>query len=391
MRIQDSLFSPHFWQRGLLFALLIGGVLFTSQAQQTYKLVSQSGEPQGFAQMHVVTKGETLYGLARQYKVSVGEIKTWNGLQTDRIDIGQRLIIETNMAEAQTQSSTAGTTTADNGTNRGEAVSFESHLSDLFRNQAAPESQGWQSEEPDASEWSPFSTDMNSRGSTDQTSFTRKMRDDGMVAAETPSENAPLMRTKQVYYQVKTGDDIYSIADKYKIRVDEIRAWNALVDVVPGDVIVVGKRELSVPQNATSTNTTNTSTNRGLPARTRGASNTLDTRPQNQNTEQYRGETRNNQRIMRSDQSSLGSWMETGKYLPYEGEKYQNNRFYALHKTLPVGSTFKVLIPGNVGFFEVKVVGKLDAKADAIAALSFDSIRLLQGAGYQPELTIYYE
>ncbi|MEL7341966.1 MAG: LysM peptidoglycan-binding domain-containing protein, partial [Bacteroidota bacterium] len=199
------------------------------------------------------------------------------------------------------------------------------------------------------------------------------------------------------YYQVKAGDDIYSIADKYKIRVDEIRAWNALVDVVAGDVIVVAKRELSVPQNATSsTNTNSTATNRGLPARTRGASTELDNRPSSIGTETYRNESTNiaqaqTQRIMRSDQNSLGTWMEKGKYLPYEGEKYQSNRFYALHKTLPVGSTFKVLIPGNVGFFEVRVVGRLDSKADAIAALSYDSIRLLQGAGYQPELTIYYE
>ena len=42
---------------------------------------------------HVVNKGETLFGIAKKYRVKVEQIKTWNKLQTDRVNAGTRLII----------------------------------------------------------------------------------------------------------------------------------------------------------------------------------------------------------------------------------------------------------------------------------------------------------
>lgn len=45
------------------------------------------------ASMHVVRKGDTLSGLALQYGVSVGDIKSANGLKSDLIKVGQALRI----------------------------------------------------------------------------------------------------------------------------------------------------------------------------------------------------------------------------------------------------------------------------------------------------------
>lgn len=44
---------------------------------------------------HVVKKGETLYRIAREYSVSVEDLKKVNNLKTDRLQPGQRLIIPT--------------------------------------------------------------------------------------------------------------------------------------------------------------------------------------------------------------------------------------------------------------------------------------------------------
>lgn len=44
--------------------------------------------------IHIVKSGETLYGLSRQYGVSVEQIKTLNNLDTNNIKIGQALIIK---------------------------------------------------------------------------------------------------------------------------------------------------------------------------------------------------------------------------------------------------------------------------------------------------------
>lgn len=387
MRIRDSFFPLQQRRIWIVLPMMLVGFLFTVNAQTSFKLVSENGGEQFFAKMHVVSKGETLYGLSRLYKVSISEIKTWNGLHSNSIDIGQRLIIETPRQSTTTPTPTTPTPSevAKSGPDRGpDEIAFESHLSDLFagNNQNIP--QGWETETPDESEWSPFGGDMNSRGEAEsQTSFTRRSANQ----ETTPATDAPAVRIKQVYYQVKRGDDIYSIADKYNVRVDQIRAWNALVEVVPGDVIVVAKREITTP---TAANTTST---RAIPSRT--LTPDLDSRPTSTTattpSASYRGGSSLNMGVMRSNQEYLGKWMEKGAFVPYEGEKFKSTRFYALHKSLPIGSSFKVMIPGNNGYFEVKVVGRLEAEKNAIAALSYDTIRLLEGGIQQSEVTIYYD
>ncbi len=42
---------------------------------------------------HVVEKGQTLYSISKQYGCSVEEIKTWNGLSSEKISLGQKLQI----------------------------------------------------------------------------------------------------------------------------------------------------------------------------------------------------------------------------------------------------------------------------------------------------------
>ena len=43
---------------------------------------------------HVVEKGESLWDIARLYKVSITEIVKWNGLQDTKVKVGDRLKIK---------------------------------------------------------------------------------------------------------------------------------------------------------------------------------------------------------------------------------------------------------------------------------------------------------
>lgn len=42
---------------------------------------------------HTVQKGETLYGIARQYGISVDDLKRWNSIAENEISLGQNLIV----------------------------------------------------------------------------------------------------------------------------------------------------------------------------------------------------------------------------------------------------------------------------------------------------------
>jgi len=45
--------------------------------------------------IHIVKRGDTLSGLAHQYKVRIADIQKWNNLKSDVIKIGQKLVIKT--------------------------------------------------------------------------------------------------------------------------------------------------------------------------------------------------------------------------------------------------------------------------------------------------------
>ena len=48
---------------------------------------------------YVVRKGDTLFGIARKYKVSADEVRRWNKLAGAGVSPGQKLMIETVVAD----------------------------------------------------------------------------------------------------------------------------------------------------------------------------------------------------------------------------------------------------------------------------------------------------
>ncbi len=49
--------------------------------------------PEGASSVHVVQAGETVFRIARQYGVSVQQIRNWNNLKNDVIEVGQQLVV----------------------------------------------------------------------------------------------------------------------------------------------------------------------------------------------------------------------------------------------------------------------------------------------------------
>jgi LysM repeat protein len=47
----------------------------------------------GPAVYHTVKRGDTLYSIARRFKVDVGSLRSWNRLRGDQLEVGQRLIV----------------------------------------------------------------------------------------------------------------------------------------------------------------------------------------------------------------------------------------------------------------------------------------------------------
>ncbi|HEX2211300.1 MAG TPA: LysM peptidoglycan-binding domain-containing protein, partial [Longimicrobium sp.] len=61
--------------------------------QEPPRPAAQAEQPRRGTRFHVVQAGETLYGIARRYGVTVDAIRRANEMETDQVRTGQRLVI----------------------------------------------------------------------------------------------------------------------------------------------------------------------------------------------------------------------------------------------------------------------------------------------------------
>ncbi len=134
-------------------------------------------DQQAYQESHKVLPGENLYGIARQYGLSVDDVMRLNQLGSDRIYPGQRLIVKRPEASSNENLRSRGMGTVENTTT----------------NTVLPPMNGY--------------ADMERRQ----------------------------------YYRVQEGETLTDIAQKFRIHPDQIRDWNAVSQVYPGQTLVVDK------------------------------------------------------------------------------------------------------------------------------------------------------
>jgi membrane-bound lytic murein transglycosylase D len=157
---------------------------------------------------HTVRRGQTLSSIAELYGVSVAELKAWNQLREDHIRIGQRLRIYLPAPRQYTLHRVRPGETAQQIARR-----YGVSVAQLRR-------------------WNPESF----RGKTLLAGTTLRIY--------RPVSSKPAVARGGVrLYTVRAGDTLFSIAQRFGVSVEELRAYNEL----DGDRIRVGQR-LRIPQ-----------------------------------------------------------------------------------------------------------------------------------------------
>jgi LysM repeat protein len=80
----------------------------------TTSTASTGSQPKSLKMTHTVGQGETLFSIAKTYNVSVDQIRTWNGLQSNELKISQVIYVAQPMFQPN---ETASTTTTQQQTN----------------------------------------------------------------------------------------------------------------------------------------------------------------------------------------------------------------------------------------------------------------------------------
>lgn len=143
---------------------------------------------------HVVRSGESLSKIAQKYKVSVNQIKSWNGLNSSKIYAGKKLVVKVTKKTVITPAQ--------------EDVQVRQNVV-IEDNSEVEFGEGSAQPEPN-----------NAPAEIKPTPPTKTVT--------TPNKTNTSSNASVVYYTVKSGDTLYSIGKKYGVNYVKIKEWNGL-------------------------------------------------------------------------------------------------------------------------------------------------------------------
>lgn len=164
-----------------------------------------------------VRRGDNLSSIASKYKVSVNQIKKWNGLKSNRLNVGQVLAVGMKSVPTQVKKKTVNTENNQSSNavlanqNTEEVSSSSSLLSNYFAQVR---------ERADNEKNIKIDDNANNEGSTSLETGDQSDRDD-------------LYTRNTIYHKVRIGETLSQIADKYNVPAKEIKSWNKLKTTNP--------------------------------------------------------------------------------------------------------------------------------------------------------------
>lgn len=209
--------------------------------------------------------------------------------------------------------------------------------------------------------------------------------------ATTPSKPA---KDSKIYHTVKEGESFFDIADNYGVSMDDIRNWNGITVLNPGEKIIVGRensREIPPldasfdPTISVSVEAPNTPS---APEVTPVSTPALASNPTAKLPEATAPKVSKGTEIV-APFVPTGSKIENGSYIIVE-DLTQKSPYYVYHKTLPKGTKVYLHIPNNAGYVEATVVNKIRADRKEVIGLSPACARLNGGLKATPIVTVSY-
>ena len=189
---------------------------------------------------HRVQPGETLYSLARQYGVTVAQLRQWNNLnENDGLRIGQQLIVNEENAPQNSSPATARTAPPPVVISPVPAAAAAEHivqagetLYSIARRYSVSVASLRQWNQMTDTDGVQIGQKLLVQGNTPKTTLVDTTR-------KAPASSA----ARFVEYQVQPGDTLYKIAKAYNVTVAQLLEWNnkTVPDVSIGEKLTIRK------------------------------------------------------------------------------------------------------------------------------------------------------
>lgn len=207
------------------FLLAIVLSLFAYQTESIAQTASQH---------HTVQSGETLFSIARDYNLTVGDIRRWNDLESDNLSNGQVLRIAPPVADNQiTHTVQQGETMFAISRRYSVTIAEIQQWNDLRSTNLEI-----------GQELTIFQQVEDQRSETPPPAESEEQRQSIVRVSDIPTGNA--------YYNVRSGDTLFRIAAEHGMTVSELKQLNNLEDDILriGQQLTVRKSRSSAPSVA---------------------------------------------------------------------------------------------------------------------------------------------
>ena len=321
--------------------------------------------------IHQVESGETLYGLARRYQVSQGDIMKANPELAQGLKVNQLVKIP------------LGKDTSDPGEGKVHTVAPGETLFSL--------SQKYDVEVSDIKKWNNLTSnslaigqELMLYGGNEETPATPTRPSQTTQGGNSSSAGTA---TNASTHTVQPDETLYSISRKYAVSVEQIRKWNGLPDnnISIGQQLSIGKTAPATP----TTPATNTNANDEVEVTyTRPPANTTTTPPANTTTTPANTQTNTPTPVRQAPTTTPNSGMPTrvSESVLELGQDDENStgfkkvseqglceviegsgetkKYLAMHRTAPIGTIMEVRNEMNDILVFVRVVAHLPDTGD---------------------------
>ena len=177
---------------------------------------------------HKVESGDTIWGLSKQYDGSISQIKSWNGLNSNIIYVGQNLVVSKDGSSKSSSHSSSNKSTYT--IQSGDTLSKIAHQYGVSVR--------------DLMNWNNLSSSLIITG--DHLSINGASASNHESKSSTKKVSHSSSSSNSSTYVVRSGDSLWKISKNYGVSVSSLKSWNNL----SSDIIQVGQR-LSVKGEAT--------------------------------------------------------------------------------------------------------------------------------------------
>ncbi|PRZ57141.1 autolysin [Listeria monocytogenes] len=210
------------------------------------------------AKIYTVVKGDSLWRIANNHKVTVANLKAWNNLKSDFIYPGQKLKVSAGSTTSDTNTSKPSTGTSTSKPSTGTSTNAKIYtvvkgdsLWKIANNNKVTIA--------NLKAWNNLKSDFIYPGqklkvSAGSTSNTNTSKPSTNTNTSKPSTNT---NTNAKVYTVAKGDSLWRIANNNKVTIANLKAWNNL----KSDFIYPGQKLKVSAGSTTNTNTAKPSTN----------------------------------------------------------------------------------------------------------------------------------